>query len=264
VLLSFTGGDTSIGGLTAIGDLTLGATGLGTFKNCVTATHDKFGDFYVAPGIGPVRHVDPNGAFNELTAWEFPLAAPSSRYDISGDNKTGLAEAIYALQVAAGMSSETDTFTLSTNVFANDEIPIKYTCKSSETPVSPPFSWANPPIGTKSFVLIADHLDSVPHTGFALDNWLIYDIGASETGLLENAGASLPSGAKHGANLEGKEAYSGPCAPDGSGTNHYYFRLYALDIANLNPVQTNKIGIQAAMTGHVLGQTELVGKYTFE
>jgi Raf kinase inhibitor-like YbhB/YbcL family protein len=244
-------------------DITLSATGLGTFKECIKATDSFFGTFYFAPGIGAVRHVDPSGGFNELVSWEFPLAAKTSRYDITGDEKTGLEEAIYALQVATGMSSGPGIFQLSTDAFPNNEIPTKYTCKSADAPVSPPFTWTNPPLGTKSFVLIADNLDSVPVSGFALDHWLVYDIPSTETGLSENAAANLPSGAKHGTNREGKDEYSGPCAPDGSGINRYYFRLYALNIANLNPIQTNKVGIQAAMTGHVLGQTELVGTYNF-
>jgi len=118
------------GTYTSVPELALGATGLGTFKGCIKGTNEIYGDFYVAPGIGTVRNVDPNGAFNELVAWEFPLAVQTSYYDISGDGKTGLAEAIYALQVAAGLASQ-GTFTLSTDVFVNDVIPTDYTCNTN-------------------------------------------------------------------------------------------------------------------------------------
>ena len=90
-----------------------------------------------------------------------------------------------------------------------------------------------------------DNLDALPVVGHTLDHWLVYDIPASITALAENAAASLPFGAKHGTNAADGEGYLQPCPPSGSGANRYYFRLYALDTADLNPTHINKIGIEA-------------------
>jgi phosphatidylethanolamine-binding protein (PEBP) family uncharacterized protein len=37
--------------------------------------------------------------------------------------------------------------------------------------------------------------------------------------------------------------------------------LYALDVETINPLNTKKEGIDAAMRGHVLGETVLMGTY---
>jgi phosphatidylethanolamine-binding protein (PEBP) family uncharacterized protein len=49
--------------------------------------------------------------------------------------------------------------------------------------------------------------------------------------------------------------------PPGHGTHHYHFKLYALDKPlDLAPAATKK-QLLAAMQGHVLGETELIGTY---
>jgi Raf kinase inhibitor-like YbhB/YbcL family protein len=238
-------------------DLTLGATGLGTFKGCVKASQNQLiGTVYFARDIGPVLNINLDGNFNELIGWEFPLERKTASFDINGDGRIGLEEVIYGLRVVAGLSSVSGSFTLSAGDFPNGNIPAKYSC--SDSAVSPPLSWANPPEGTKSFVLIMDNLDALLSKGYSLDHWLIYDLPASTAALSENAAAGIPSGAKQGTNSEGAAGYLKPCPPSGAPVTRYSFKLYALDIAALNPSHTNKAGIQAAMIGHVIGQTELV------
>jgi len=62
-----------------------------------------------------------------------------------------------------------------------------------------------------------------------------------------------------GENDSGKLGYMGPCPP--SGTHRYYFYLYALDTElNLQPGAT-KDELEKAMKGHILAQTELMGRY---
>jgi Raf kinase inhibitor-like YbhB/YbcL family protein len=128
--------------------------------------------------------------------------------------------------------------------------------------LSPPLSWSNAPANTNSFVLIMDDPDA---PGGTWDHWIIYNISAGTTSLAENAGASgdggLPSGAEHGTNSWGNQYYQGPSPP--SGTHRYYFKLYALSVSQLNPSGTTKAAIEAAMAGKIMGQTELMGTYTY-
>jgi|GEM_PF-848279 len=236
-------------------------TGLGTFNGCFETTTTNMGTITFAPGIGPVKQIDPIGGITELTGYEFPPRFQNGLLDINGDGKTGLEETIYTLQVVAGLQMQ-GVFAMASDAFSNSgAIPKKYTCNDAD--VSPALSWSNPPSGTKSFVLIMYDPDAIPVVGYTYDHWLIYDIPASIKALSENAGASgganLPAGAKHGINSVPGNQYGGPCPP--SGNHRYYFRLYALDIANLTPVNTNKAGIEAAISGHVLGQTEMIGTY---
>ncbi|MCJ7605875.1 MAG: YbhB/YbcL family Raf kinase inhibitor-like protein, partial [Dehalococcoidales bacterium] len=148
---------------------------------------------------------------------------------------------------------------LTSSVFAAGEsIPGRY----SGT-ISPPLSWENAPAGTLSFVLIMDDPDAIPVAGYVWDHWIVYDIAADVTMLAEGAGAAgganLPAGAKHGRNSWGENFYGGPSPP--SGSHEYVFKLYALDIAELNPGGTTKAAIEAAMEGHLLAQAELRGMY---
>lgn len=181
--------------------------------------------------------------------------------DIDGDRKIDLNEAIYALQVTAGLNPAT-SFSMQSSAFTQGQaIPTKYTCNGDN--VSPPLSWSWAPAGTKSFVLIIDDPDAIPVAGFIWDHWIVYDIPSSISSLAEDAGkigdANLPAGAKHGKNSSDRLCYDGPCPPPG--THRYYFKLYALDIETINPTNTKKEGIDAGMRGHILGETVLMGTY---
>jgi len=156
---------------------------------------------------------------------------------------------------------DTETFSLRSSSFSDGApIPVQHSLQGGN--LSPPLSWNNAPANTQSFVLIMDDPDA---PGGTWDHWIVYDIPAGTTSLAEDAGASgdggLPSGAEHGTNSWGNDYYQGPAPP--SGTHRYYFKLYALSVSQLNPSGTNKTAIEAAMTGKILGQTELMGTYTY-
>ncbi|PIP38555.1 MAG: YbhB/YbcL family Raf kinase inhibitor-like protein, partial [Desulfobacterales bacterium CG23_combo_of_CG06-09_8_20_14_all_51_8] len=57
----------------------------------------------------------------------------------------------------------------------------------------------------------------------------------------------------------GDFGYGGPCPP--WGTHRYFFKLYALDTMLTLPSGAKKDDVLKAMDKHVLGKTELVGKY---
>ena len=58
-----------------------------------------------------------------------------------------------------------------------------------------------------------------------------------------------------------KARYTAPQPPPGHGVHHYHFKLYALDAMIDLPDTTDADGLSAAMAGHILASTELVGTY---
>lgn len=136
-------------------------------------------------------------------------------------------------------------------------IPKKYTCDSVD--VSPPLSWDTVPAGTKSLALICDDPDAPMGTWV---HWVLFKIPADTKELQENIPKDmvLKNGAKHGINDFRKFGYGGPCPP--SGTHRYYFKLYALDIMLEIEAGIKKADLLKAIEGHILGQGQLIGKYS--
>ncbi len=56
-------------------------------------------------------------------------------------------------------------------------------------------------------------------------------------------------------------AYRGMCPPAGAAAHHYHFRLYALDAPLGASAGASKDSTEAAMQGHILAQTDLVGLF---
>jgi len=133
-------------------------------------------------------------------------------------------------------------------------IPARFTCDGPN--VSPTLIWEGAPEGTVSLALIVDDPDA---PGRTFVHWVAFDIdGIPDGGLAE--GISRTSGApREGRNDFGKIGYGGPCPP--SGTHHYRFQLYALDQRLRLDGTPTADQLRAAMAGHVLAGTVLVGTY---
>src|SRR2546427_691416 len=136
-------------------------------------------------------------------------------------------------------------------------IPPKYTCDGAD--VSPPLSFTGAPAGTKSFALIADDPDAPMGTWV---HWVAWNIPAGTRSLEEGVPKkeTLPDGVRQGSNDFRRVGYGGPCPP--SGTHRYFFRLYALDVTPNLPSTATRQDLEKAMQGHILGQADLMGKYT--
>lgn len=153
---------------------------------------------------------------------------------------------------------EMTTMKLESNAFsAGETIPAQYTCDGKD--VSPALRWEDIPSGTQSFALIVDDPDA-PNLTFI--HWVVYDIPAE----VRHLPAAIPvannirGGGVQGKNDFGKLGYGGPCPP--SGIHRYFFKLYALDrILGLGAGAT-KAQLEAAMSGHILGAAELIGRYS--
>jgi len=153
---------------------------------------------------------------------------------------------------------QTMPFKLTSPAFADGQmIPSKYTADGDN--VSPPLAWEGLPPGTQSLALICDDPDAPVGTWV---HWLMWNIPATPPSLREHVPPQkqLPNGSRQGVNDFGRIGYGGPAPP--SGTHRYYFRLYALDTVLDLPAGASRGQLEKAMKGHILGQTQLMGKYS--
>jgi hypothetical protein len=130
----------------------------------------------------------------------------------------------------------------------NGMIPSKFTCDGDG--ISPSLHIDNIPDKTISLALIVDDPDA-PHGTFT--HWVAWNIDPAGD-IAEN---TKPG--EQGKNGFGKTGYGGPCPP--SGTHHYHFKVYALDIKLKLPAHSDRSSLEHAMKGHVLAEGELIGLY---
>lgn len=132
------------------------------------------------------------------------------------------------------------------------EIPAKFSRAGGNA--NPALHISGIPAEAKSLVLIVDDPDA-PAGLFT--HWLVWNIDPKATEIGEH---SVPSGAVQGTNDFPGQRYDGPQPP--SGTHRYFFRIFALDQKlDLRPGAKRK-EVDAAMKGHVIGQGQLMGRYT--
>lgn len=134
-------------------------------------------------------------------------------------------------------------------------IPKLNTCEGAD--LSPSLEWSGEPNQTQSYTLIVDDPDAPAGTW---NHWLLYDIPASVHNLAQGSKPGRLGLA--GANDFGKEGYGGPCPPRGHGPHRYFFKLYALGIPSLGlPARAKRPEIEKAMRGHILAETQYMGRY---
>lgn len=145
----------------------------------------------------------------------------------------------------------------STAFAAGSEIPRRYTCDGENR--SPALTWEAPPEGTASLALVVEDPDA-PMGTFV--HWLVYNLPPETRSLPEGVvtDSRLANGALQGKNDFGKVGYGGPCPP--RGTHRYFFKLYALGSPLNLPPAAHKNEVLKAMQGKVLGQADLMGRYT--
>jgi Raf kinase inhibitor-like YbhB/YbcL family protein len=146
----------------------------------------------------------------------------------------------------------------STAFLNNGFIPAAYT--HDGTDISPPLRWNSVAADyrVQSIALICYDQSAA---GFA--HWVIFNIPADASELLEGIpnDPTLSNGARQGINGFTDIGYSGPMPP--SGTHTYYFKIYALNTVLSSPAgTTTKSQLLTAMTGHIIAQGQLIGKYT--
>lgn len=156
------------------------------------------------------------------------------------------------------------TLSLTSPAFENNApIPARFTCDEDRT-VSPALSVAGVPTDAKSLALIMDDPD-VPKAlrpDGIFDHWVLFNIPPPPAG----GTTEIPEGASVGivgANGAGQNAYTGPCPPPQyePSEHRYVFKLYALDAELALHAGASKKEVEQAMQGHIIAETQLVGRY---
>jgi Raf kinase inhibitor-like YbhB/YbcL family protein len=152
-------------------------------------------------------------------------------------------------------------FNIATPAFDHGQaIPARFTCQGED--VSPPLQWEGIPEGSRSLVLIVDDPDAPDPQAPKMTwvHWVLYNIPPEAKGLPEGVhGPQLPAGTAEGLNDWKRPGYGGPCPP--IGRHRYFFKLYALQKTLEGLHHPTKAQVEAAMQGHVIAQTELMGTY---
>ena len=133
---------------------------------------------------------------------------------------------------------------------SNEFIPDKYTCVGEN--INPPLKFSEIPAGAISLALLVTDPDASIGTWV---HWMVWNIDPKLNEIGED---SIPPGIEGGTSF-GKSGYGGPCPP--SGIHHYIFKLYALDTSLSLPEAANRSDFDAAINGHILDTSELVGLY---
>lgn len=146
---------------------------------------------------------------------------------------------------------EVDDMELSSSAFDDEEtIPSEYTCDRAD--VSPPLTFSDVPDEAQSLALIMDDPDA-PMGTFV--HWLVWNIPPNVAGFAKDESITYPQGS----NGFGKQEYGGPCPP--SGSHRYFFKLYALDTMLDLDAGADKKQLEAAMSGHVIEESQLMGTF---
>lgn len=100
-------------------------------------------------------------------------------------------------------------------------------CKGEK--ITPELAWVNPPAGTKSFAITMYDPDAP--TGSGWWQWIIFNIPATTTKLVENAGDITKNLVPKGSIQS--DWYGGLCPPVKGGIHEYIFTIYALSVPTL-------------------------------
>src|ERR1700704_220052 len=158
-------------------------------------------------------------------------------------------------------------FTITSSSFKDGErLPTKMAGNNKTNPncvgenVSPAFSWANPPEGTKSYVLMMFDPEGRPPGG--VSHWVAYGIPVSVTGFAEGEVSKQTDKYVGGKSTINLPHYFGPCTPPGA-PHHYTFTLISTD---LKPKALSagmaRDELIKALDGHAKGATGLIGTFS--
>jgi Raf kinase inhibitor-like YbhB/YbcL family protein len=141
---------------------------------------------------------------------------------------------------------------LSSPVFKDGEkIPKDYTRDGADK--SPPLHFEQIPEKARSLALIMDDPDATKGT---FNHWLLFNVDPKVHDIREG---SAPVMATQGVNDWGEVDYGGPKPP--SGEHRYFFKAFALDTVLPLSRGAKREDIEKAMTGHIVEEATLMGRY---
>lgn len=126
--------------------------------------------------------------------------------------------------------------------------------------ISPALVWQGVPAGAMSFAVTV--FDPDAPTGSGWWHWVVVNLPATTSGLVEGAGspvkASLPEGAVQVRTDYSQPGFGGACPPIGDRPHRYIFTVYALKTAKLDLPEN----ASAALAGFMIHANE-IGKASF-
>jgi Raf kinase inhibitor-like YbhB/YbcL family protein len=128
--------------------------------------------------------------------------------------------------------------------------------------MSPPLEWSKGPVGTRSYVVIAE--DASVNRPEPIVHWVVYNIPSAVQRLSRDlpTDATLPNGAMQGKTVKGSAGYVGPQPPAGQ-THAYNFQVFALNTRlDIDPANADRNAVLNAMKGRVIASGSIVGDYT--
>jgi Raf kinase inhibitor-like YbhB/YbcL family protein len=143
---------------------------------------------------------------------------------------------------------------ISTSAFEpHGRFPDRHT--ADEENVSPELSFGGLPEGTKQIAVVCHDPDAPLPDGFT--HWVVYGIPPDTSGIPEGGGSSFVEGQ----NDAGEQGWYGPAPPEGHGTHHYYFWVYALDTEVDAEPGLTRTELLERIGDHVIEQARVVGTY---
>jgi Raf kinase inhibitor-like YbhB/YbcL family protein len=170
----------------------------------------------------------------------------------------GIALSVYSeinqtLKTVPPMSGNNlQTFSISSSAFEDQgNIPSEFTCDGQN--ISPPLSIANVPKDAKTLSLIMTDPDTSKGN---FTHWTVWNIPYAKTEFAKGENFDFPQGKTS----FGTSGYRGPCPP--SGTHRYFIEIYALDTQLDLSKESSVADLQNAMSGHIISESYLMGKYS--
>lgn len=144
--------------------------------------------------------------------------------------------------------------TLTSSEFVHGgNFPLRCTCDGDNVP--PPLAWSDVPEGTAELVLLFEDSDM---PGGTLVQWVVFGIDPASGGIEDG---KPPAGSLGGKNDYGRTDYAGPCPAVGR-AHRFIFTLIALgEPSGLAEGASPRDDVPYALSGKVLGQAQLMGKY---
>lgn len=156
-------------------------------------------------------------------------------------------------------------FTLSSPAFGpNQPIPSAHAHPDEGENRSPALAWSDVPQFAAELAIVVDDPDAAGSEPFV--HWLVWGLRADAGRLPDGLSAmarrpDVFAAVREGTNDFGVVGWSGPLPPAGHGPHRYRFTAYALRQRLDLPRGATKAQLLDAMTGRVVGTTELVGTY---
>lgn len=150
-------------------------------------------------------------------------------------------------------------FSITSTQFAEGQLIPSYNSCDGEG-IHPPLAFSGVPSNARSLALIVEDPDvpkALKPDGLFV-HWVLFNIPPATRVIPEGGVAGI-----EGSNSTGKTGYVPPCPPPQyePSEHRYIFNLYALDTDLSLEVGASRDELKSALQGHIIAETQLLGKY---